>query len=98
MNRLQAVQRLSRGFASAAPKSSTGIEHAEQFAKLGGKKPDWKLYKVQNYLNNDKYTYYQAEIELQKYRLPQPSNKKPDVLPKVKVEAAPAKPEVYKTK
>ncbi|KAK6750793.1 hypothetical protein RB195_002637 [Necator americanus] len=89
MRRLDLIYRLSRGIASAAPKTSTGIEHADALAKAGGRKANWKLYKVGDYLNMNNYSFYQAEITMAKHRLQQPTNKKPDVLPKVKPDLAP---------
>ncbi|ETN74870.1 hypothetical protein NECAME_12681, partial [Necator americanus] len=96
MRRLDLIYRLSRGIASAAPKTSTGIEHADSLAKAGGRKANWKLYKVGDYLNMNNYSFYQAEITMAKHRLQQPTNKKPDVLPKVKPDLAPKpKPQLH---
>ncbi|VDO37659.1 unnamed protein product [Haemonchus placei] len=86
MNRLSIIRHVSRGLASAAPQTSTGIEHADAFAKRGGRKPDWKLYKVPEYLNMNKYSFYETEVTMSKNRLKQPSNKKPDVMPQVKIQ------------
>ncbi|PIO64602.1 hypothetical protein TELCIR_13765 [Teladorsagia circumcincta] len=86
MNRLSVIRCVSRGFVSAAPRTSTGIEHAEALAKIGGKKPDRSLYKVSEYLNMNKYSFYESEVVLAKHRLQQPSNKRPDVMPKVKTQ------------
>lgn len=36
MNRLTAVPLIARRFTSAAPKTSTGIEHADAMKKVGG--------------------------------------------------------------
>ncbi|KHJ98988.1 hypothetical protein OESDEN_01045 [Oesophagostomum dentatum] len=88
MNRLHVVLRSSRCLATAAPKTSTGIEHAEAFAKRGGQKPNWNMYKVGDYLNMNKYSFYQAEITMAKHRLQQPTTKKPDVMPKVKIDTS----------
>ncbi|EYB98837.1 hypothetical protein Y032_0127g1373 [Ancylostoma ceylanicum] len=63
MNRLHIVHRFARGIASAAPKTSTGIEHADALAKAGGKKPDWKLYKVGDYLKMNQYSFYDGEVK-----------------------------------
>ncbi|CAI4221812.1 unnamed protein product [Auanema sp. JU1783] len=82
MLRLTVLPKLARGYASAAPKFSTGIEHAETMKKAGGGKPDWALYKCDDYLKMNKYSYYDSEITMAKDRVPQPTNKKPDVLPK----------------
>ncbi|WKY07155.1 hypothetical protein Q1695_006958 [Nippostrongylus brasiliensis] len=83
MNHLGIAKIVFRRFASAAPKYPTGIEHAEAFTKVGGGKPNWKLYKNPEYLNMNKYSLHDSEITLSKFRNPQPTNKKPDVLPKV---------------
>ncbi|KAK5964522.1 hypothetical protein GCK32_003552 [Trichostrongylus colubriformis] len=91
MNRISVIKCISRGFASAAPRGSTGIEHADALAKMGGKKPDRSLYKVPEYLNTNKYTFYETEVSLSKHRMQQPSNKRPDVLPKVRSDVAPEK-------
>ncbi|ULT97855.1 hypothetical protein L3Y34_005591 [Caenorhabditis briggsae] len=82
MNRL--VISTARRMASAAPKTSTGIEHAEKARQVAGGKPDWTLYKCDDYLKFDKYSYAHAEITMNKARVPQPSYKKADELPKVR--------------
>nr|CDJ86729.1 Protein Y69A2AR.3 [Haemonchus contortus] len=58
----------------------------DAFAKRGGKKPNWNLYKVPEYLNMNKYSFYETEVTMSKNRLKQPSNKKPDVMPQVKIQ------------
>uniref|UniRef100_A0A1I7USP6 NADH dehydrogenase [ubiquinone] flavoprotein 3, mitochondrial n=1 Tax=Caenorhabditis tropicalis TaxID=1561998 RepID=A0A1I7USP6_9PELO len=80
MNRLVVIS--ARRMASAAPKTSTGIEHAEKAKQVAGGKPDWSLYKCDDYLKFDKYSYAHAEITMNKARVPQPTNRKADVLPK----------------
>ncbi|CAI2350299.1 unnamed protein product [Caenorhabditis sp. 36 PRJEB53466] len=86
MNRLVVAPRLfsARTMASAAPKITTGIEHAEKARQLAGGKPDWALYKCDDYLKFDKYSYAHAEITMNKARVPQPTNRKADVLPQVR--------------
>ncbi|CAI5447712.1 unnamed protein product [Caenorhabditis angaria] len=85
MNRIVAIPaRFSRHFATAAPKTSTGIEHAEKAKQRQGGKPDWSLYKCDDYLKFDKYSFAQAEVTMKNDRVPQPSNKKADTLPQVK--------------
>ncbi|KAF1758937.1 hypothetical protein GCK72_015397 [Caenorhabditis remanei] len=66
------------------PETSTGIEHAEKARQVAGGKPDWSLYKCDDYLKFDKYSYAHAEITMNKSRVPQPTNRKADVLPKVR--------------
>uniref|UniRef100_A0A0N4Z7A8 NADH dehydrogenase [ubiquinone] flavoprotein 3, mitochondrial n=1 Tax=Parastrongyloides trichosuri TaxID=131310 RepID=A0A0N4Z7A8_PARTI len=71
---------------SAAPKSTTGIEHADKFKEIGSRhKQDFKDYKCIEYLNFNKWSFYDKEVEMMSLRVPQPSNKKPDVAPKVRV-------------
>ncbi|KAJ1374551.1 hypothetical protein KIN20_037259 [Parelaphostrongylus tenuis] len=81
MNRLPAI---CRRYVSAAPKTTTGIEHAKAMTKLGGGNPNWSQYKVDDYLKMKKYSFYDAEITMAKHRLQQPTNKAPDVMPKTK--------------
>uniref|UniRef100_A0A1I7ZEN0 NADH dehydrogenase [ubiquinone] flavoprotein 3, mitochondrial n=1 Tax=Steinernema glaseri TaxID=37863 RepID=A0A1I7ZEN0_9BILA len=70
---------------SAAPPTSSGIEHAIEFKKIGGRhQQDFKDYKCSEYLHFNTYSYYNAEIDMLKMRVPQPTNKKPDVLPSIK--------------
>uniref|UniRef100_A0A914H9H3 NADH dehydrogenase [ubiquinone] flavoprotein 3, mitochondrial n=1 Tax=Globodera rostochiensis TaxID=31243 RepID=A0A914H9H3_GLORO len=65
--------------------TSTGIEHALKFNKLGmAHKRDLKEYKCAEYLHQNTYSYYDKECELQQYRVAQPTNKAPDVEPKFK--------------
>ncbi|PAV74645.1 hypothetical protein WR25_25645 [Diploscapter pachys] len=47
---------------SAAPKIITGIEYAEAFKKQGGGNPNWADYKCSEYLNMNKYSYYDTEM------------------------------------
>ncbi|KAF7636496.1 hypothetical protein Mgra_00004086 [Meloidogyne graminicola] len=62
--------------------TSTGIEHAIKFKKIGeNNKQSFNDYKCIEYLNFNKDSYYNIECELQKFRAPQPSNKKPDTEP-----------------
>lgn len=65
---------------------STGIEHAINYSKVGASnKRDFnKEYKCIEYLNMNKNSYYDIECKLQKFRVPQPSNKQPDIEPKIK--------------
>ncbi|CAD6197130.1 unnamed protein product [Caenorhabditis auriculariae] len=84
MNRLMLATRTVRSFASFAPKTTTGIEHAEAAKKNEGGNPDWKLYKADDYLKFDKYSFYQAEVTMEKDRVTQPSNKRPDEMPKTR--------------
>ncbi|TMS39372.1 hypothetical protein L596_005907 [Steinernema carpocapsae] len=70
---------------SAAPPSSSGIEHAEEFKKIGARhKMEPSAYKCSEYLNFRTYSYYDTEVAMAKSRVVQPSNKKPDVLPSMK--------------
>ncbi|CAJ0573277.1 unnamed protein product, partial [Mesorhabditis spiculigera] len=70
---------------SAAPKTTTGIEHAEAYAKAGrATRVDPKAYLCDEYLHFNVYSYYDAEVKMSAARVPQPTNKKPDVMPRVK--------------
>ncbi|CAJ0581218.1 unnamed protein product, partial [Mesorhabditis spiculigera] len=85
---LRLVAQVSRRLAqSAAPKTSTGIEHAESYKKSGHASPAApKLYKCgEDYLHFNVYSYYDLETKMSTNRVPQPTNKKPDVKPSVKV-------------
>uniref|UniRef100_A0A7E4ULU3 NADH dehydrogenase [ubiquinone] flavoprotein 3, mitochondrial n=1 Tax=Panagrellus redivivus TaxID=6233 RepID=A0A7E4ULU3_PANRE len=76
---------VAKRFVSAAPKASTGIEHAEKFKQIGkSHKQDFKDYKCSEYLHYNTYSYYNPENEMKAFRVPQPTNKKPDVQPSVK--------------
>uniref|UniRef100_A0A0N5BKE9 NADH dehydrogenase [ubiquinone] flavoprotein 3, mitochondrial n=1 Tax=Strongyloides papillosus TaxID=174720 RepID=A0A0N5BKE9_STREA len=71
---------------SAAPKSTTGIEHADAFKQTGLRhKQDFKDYKCSEYLNFNKWSFYDKEVDMMSHRVSQPTNKKPDVAPKVTV-------------
>ncbi|KJH52238.1 hypothetical protein DICVIV_01566 [Dictyocaulus viviparus] len=80
MNRLISF----RGFTSAAPNISTGIEHADAMSKFGGQNANWSTYKSIGYFNTKKYSFYEAEIKMMRHRLLQPTNKRPDILPQTK--------------
>ncbi|CAJ0941102.1 unnamed protein product, partial [Mesorhabditis belari] len=71
---------------SAAPKTSTGIEHAESYKKSGLAKPaDPKLYTCgTDYLHYNKYSYYDLESTMSGGRVTQPTNSKPDTPPRMK--------------
>ncbi|CAB3409895.1 unnamed protein product [Caenorhabditis bovis] len=83
MNRLVTASRIVRSYTTAAPKISTGIEHAEKAKQRQGGKPDWSLYKCDDYLKFDKYSFAQAEVTMEKDRVPQPSYKRADEMPKM---------------
>ncbi|CEF63606.1 Hypothetical protein SRAE_1000186600 [Strongyloides ratti] len=71
---------------SAAPSGTTGIEHADAFKQKGLKyKQDFKDYKCIEYLNFNKWSFYDKEVDMMSLRVPQPSNKKADVAPKVTI-------------
>uniref|UniRef100_A0A0N5AVQ8 NADH dehydrogenase [ubiquinone] flavoprotein 3, mitochondrial n=1 Tax=Syphacia muris TaxID=451379 RepID=A0A0N5AVQ8_9BILA len=97
-----------RSLVSAAPKYTTGIEHAIELKKnffhknlvyvvrtimlvfqpylfqRGMKeKADPKAYKVQEYLNFNKWTFFDKELEMGPCRNQQPSKYKPDKQPSV---------------
>uniref|UniRef100_A0A914VX27 NADH dehydrogenase [ubiquinone] flavoprotein 3, mitochondrial n=1 Tax=Plectus sambesii TaxID=2011161 RepID=A0A914VX27_9BILA len=75
---------ISRRLASAAPKTTTGIEHAETTKKTGEKhQMDQKKYKVEDYHKTNVWSYYKKEEDMESLRCKQPSNKKPDTQPKV---------------
>ncbi|KAK0399563.1 hypothetical protein QR680_003107 [Steinernema hermaphroditum] len=74
-----------RRFFSAAPPTSSGIEHAVEFKKTGSRhKQDIKDYKCSEYLHFNVYSYYDPEVTMLQSRVAQPTPKKPDVLPSVK--------------
>ncbi|VDM57708.1 unnamed protein product [Angiostrongylus costaricensis] len=75
---------ICRRYVSAAPKTTTGIEHAKAMTKIAGGNANWSLYKADDYLKMSKYSFYDAEITMAKHRLQQPTNKSPDVMPKTK--------------
>lgn len=73
---------------SAAPSTTTGIEHALQHNErvkrnAASFKNDYKCF---DYLNFHHQSYYDTEMELQKFRCAQPSPKKAEIEPKVKAE------------
>ncbi|KAE9556378.1 hypothetical protein FO519_000418 [Halicephalobus sp. NKZ332] len=71
-----------RRFVSAAPPTTTGIEHALKAKQVGrSHKQDFKDYKCIDYLNYNKYSFYDLENKVNPSRVPQPTNKKPDVMP-----------------
>ncbi|CAD5227096.1 unnamed protein product [Bursaphelenchus xylophilus] len=87
MNRKLPVQLILRRFQHGTnqPSGTTGIEHALKFKQIGqSHKQDPKLYKCEEYLNFNKYSFYDTENAINPARVPQPSNKKPDVEPKVR--------------
>uniref|UniRef100_A0AC35UDR6 NADH dehydrogenase [ubiquinone] flavoprotein 3, mitochondrial n=1 Tax=Rhabditophanes sp. KR3021 TaxID=114890 RepID=A0AC35UDR6_9BILA len=68
---------------SAAPATTTGIEHANKFKAIGkGHQQDFKDYKCIEYLNFNKWSFYDKDVDMASFRVQQPTNKKPDVLPK----------------
>ncbi|KAI6176326.1 Reduced folate carrier [Aphelenchoides bicaudatus] len=68
-----------------AASGSTGIEHAIKFKQLGQKhKQDFKDYKCSEYLHYSTYSFYDKENDINPSRVPQPTNKEPDVEPKFK--------------
>uniref|UniRef100_A0A5S6QN18 NADH dehydrogenase [ubiquinone] flavoprotein 3, mitochondrial n=1 Tax=Trichuris muris TaxID=70415 RepID=A0A5S6QN18_TRIMR len=67
-----------RRFCSVAQFPS-GLEYAEAMAKIGkSRKVDSTAYKVNEYYAHNKWTFYDLEKQLGKYRLPQPSPDRPD--------------------
>lgn len=73
---------------SAAPSTTTGIENALQHNErvkrnAASFKNDYKCF---DYLNFHQQSYYDTEMELQKFRCAQPSPKKAEIEPKVKTE------------
>jgi hypothetical protein len=79
---LSVLRRLSS--TSAEPKGVTGIEHAEAL-KTAGKDLNHPAdtYKVGEYHSTSHWSYYDIEMSLVDQRLPQPSPKRPDVMPKI---------------
>ncbi|KAI1717098.1 NADH dehydrogenase [ubiquinone] flavoprotein 3, mitochondrial domain-containing protein [Ditylenchus destructor] len=72
--------------------TSTGIEHALKFNEVGNAKHKQnfeKDYKCIEYLNYSKFSFYDPELEMQKYRAEQPSNTRPDNEPRFKNIAEP---------
>ncbi|KAF8370946.1 hypothetical protein PRIPAC_77375 [Pristionchus pacificus] len=72
------------GGPSAAPKITTGIEHATALKKVNPKPADWSQYKCSEYLHFNKHSFYDPELQMASHRVAQPTNKKPDVAPSFK--------------
>jgi len=69
---------------SAAPKTTTGIEHADEFKKVGAKhQVEQSKYKVTDYYATNQWSYYKKEEDMESMRVKQPSNQIPDTQPKV---------------
>jgi len=73
-----------RRMVSAAPKTTTGIEHADEFKKIGEKhQMEQNKYKVVDYYSTNQWSYYKKEEDMASMRCQQPNNQKPDTQPKV---------------
>ncbi|VDP08464.1 unnamed protein product [Soboliphyme baturini] len=64
---------------SASRGWTSGIEHSDALSKLGKThKIAASKYKCQEYYNYNEWSFYDLEMDLTKYRLPQPNPKIPD--------------------
>ncbi|MFH4975608.1 hypothetical protein AB6A40_002317 [Gnathostoma spinigerum] len=75
----------ARGITSVAPDYPTGIEHAIRMKERGMKTPCKEAdYRCGEYLHKAKWSFYDAEMKLTAFRVPQPSYKRKDTMPEFK--------------